>query len=52
VVGSDSAIDARSPQDVYSRKLEKSVTVYHVPQFLKLTWVYDLPIGRGRVLDL
>jgi Carboxypeptidase regulatory-like domain len=47
-VGSDSAIDARASQDVYNRDLEKSLTLYHVPHFLKLTWIYDLPFGKGR----
>lgn len=24
----------------------------HVPHFLKLTWIYDLPIGPGRAIDV
>jgi Carboxypeptidase regulatory-like domain len=46
--GSDSALDAASSQDVFQRILEKSITSYSIPHNLKLTWVYDLPIGKGR----
>jgi hypothetical protein len=35
-------------QDVYNRKLEKSVASFDHPQVLKLTWIYELPFGRGR----
>jgi hypothetical protein len=35
-------------QDVYNRKLEKSVASFDRPQVLKLTWIYELPFGRGR----
>jgi hypothetical protein len=35
-------------QDFYNRKLEKSVASFDHPQSLKLTWIYDLPFGRGR----
>lgn len=35
-------------QDFYNRKLEKSVASFNVPQFLKLTWIYDLPFGKGK----
>ncbi len=52
VVGSESAIDSQGSQDVYNRKLEKSITSFNIPQFLKVTWVYDLPVGRGKTLNL
>jgi hypothetical protein len=35
-------------QDVYNRKLEKSVASFDHPQVLKLTWIYELPFGKGR----
>jgi hypothetical protein len=35
-------------QDVYNRKLEKSVASFDHPQVLKLTWIYELPLGKGR----
>ena len=35
-------------QDVYNRKLERSVAGFDHTQQLKLTWIYELPFGRGR----
>jgi len=35
-------------QDVYNRKLQKSVASFDRPQVLKLTWIYELPFGKGR----
>jgi hypothetical protein len=46
--GSDSAIDGAGSQDVFQRNLEKSITSFSIPHFFKATWVYDLPIGKGR----
>jgi hypothetical protein len=38
-------------QDLYNRRADYSVTQYHVPHDLKLTWIYDLPFGaQGRWL--
>jgi hypothetical protein len=34
-------------QDVYNRALEKSVAAFDHPQNLKLTWIYELPFGKG-----
>ncbi len=51
-VGTDSALDAASSQDVFQRNLERSVTSFHIPHFFKGTWIYELPIGKGRKLDL
>jgi hypothetical protein len=39
-------------QDVYNRALEKSVTDYNPPQVLKLTWIYTLPFGKGKLIDM
>jgi hypothetical protein len=39
-------------QDYYNRGLARSVTSFNVPQVLKITWVYDTPIGKGRKIDL
>lgn len=41
-----------SSQDVYNRKLERSVTEFNFPQFFKLTWIYELPFGNGRRFNL
>jgi hypothetical protein len=37
-------------QDVYNRQLEKSVASFDQPQQLRLTWIYELPFGKGRPL--
>ena len=39
---------AGSSQDVYNRKLEKSVATFDHPQQFRLTWIYELPFGKGR----
>ncbi|HZT39899.1 MAG TPA: carboxypeptidase regulatory-like domain-containing protein [Bryobacteraceae bacterium] len=42
----------QTAQDVYNRALERSVTGFNFPHVFKLTWLYDLPIGPGKLLDL
>lgn len=39
-------------QDYFNRKLERSVVSFNVPQSFNLTWVYDLPVGKGKTFDL
>jgi len=34
-------------QDIYNRKSDYSVTSFHVPHNLKITWILDLPFGPG-----
>ncbi|MGH9852979.1 MAG: hypothetical protein ACREBD_24340, partial [Blastocatellia bacterium] len=46
--GSQSAIDAAGSQDVYDRRLERTIAGFNIPHFVKLTWIYDLPLGKGR----
>lgn len=46
--GSDSQIDASGSQNVYNRSLERSITSFNIPHFVKLTWIYELPFGKGR----
>src|SRR5262249_24547657 len=46
--GSQSAIDSASSQDVYNRRMEHAVAGFTIPHFVKLTWIYDLPLGKGR----
>jgi hypothetical protein len=46
--GSESAIDAAGSQDVYNRRLERTITSFNIPHFVKLTWIYELPLGKGR----
>jgi hypothetical protein len=35
-------------QDFYNRRTEKSIAVFDYPQYVKLSWIYDLPIGSGK----
>ena len=41
---------AGSSQDVYNRALEKSVASFDHTQQLRLTWLYQLPFGKGQPL--
>jgi len=47
---SDSALEGAygTVQDIYNRRLERSVSAYNYPQVLKVTWIYDLPFGKGQ----
>lgn len=48
----DSALYAGSglqvAQDFYNPKGEKAIASFDHPHVLKLTWIYELPFGRGR----
>ena len=47
----DSALSASGSQvvqDFYNRKAEKAIASFDFPQVLKLTWIYELPIGHGK----
>jgi len=48
----DSAIDGETPVDVFSRGLERAITRYHIPHFLKMTWIYELPVGPNKLLNV
>lgn len=39
-------------QDYFNRGLERSVAEFNYPHSLKLTWVYEVPFGKGRRWDL
>jgi hypothetical protein len=52
-------VDSKGPgayyatvQDYFNRGLERSVASFHYPHNFKLTWVYELPIGKGKRADL
>src|SRR5207244_12015160 len=47
----DNALDGETIADVANRGLEKSITTFHYPQFFKLTWIYELPIGPGKAIN-
>jgi hypothetical protein len=35
-------------QDFYNRRAEKAIASFDFPHVVKLTWIYELPFGRGR----
>ncbi len=35
-------------QDYYNRGLERSTASYSIPHVFRLTWLYELPFGRGK----
>ncbi|MEZ5399353.1 MAG: carboxypeptidase regulatory-like domain-containing protein [Bryobacteraceae bacterium] len=47
-----SAIDGESAADTFNRGLERSIASFHIPHFAKLTWIYELPIGPGKALNI
>ena len=48
----DSAIDGHSTQDVRNLHLERTIAPLNYPQFFKATWIYDLPIGENRLINV
>ncbi len=48
----DNVIDAETPSDQFNRRLERSITNYHIPHVAKLTWIYELPIGPGKLIPI
>ena len=47
-----SPLDGIGAQDVYNRRLEKSVVDYNFPQVFKATWIYALPFGQGKLVPM
>lgn len=45
-------LDGIAAQDVYNRRIEKSLTDINYPHVFKLTWIYELPFGAGREFKL
>ncbi len=41
----------RATQDFFNRELERSVASHHIPHTFRLTWLYELPFGRGKKFD-
>jgi len=35
-------------QDIFNRRQDYGVTSLNIPHSVKLTWIYDLPFGKGR----
>lgn len=40
------------PQDYYNRRLERSVASFDHAHNLKLTWTYNIPVGKNQKFDL
>jgi len=47
----NNARGGQTPQDVFNRSLERSLASYNIPQSFKLTWIYELPFGKGKRFD-
>lgn len=53
LTNAEAPVDGSSAsQDAYNRNLAYSVASYNNPSNFKFTWIYELPIGRGKLLDL
>ena len=48
----ESPLDAVTAQDVRNRSLEKSIASFSTPHSFKLTWIYELPIGPGKRVNI
>jgi hypothetical protein len=48
----DDAIEAGAGVDVFNRRLERSITSWNFPHFLKVTWIYELPFGPGKFFNV
>jgi len=44
-------VEGNSIQNPYDMRRDRSVSSYDVPHNLVLSWVYDLPFGKGKLLD-
>ena len=42
--------NANGPQDPNNRRLERGLSTFDIPRVLQLSYVYELPIGRGKAL--
>jgi hypothetical protein len=48
----DNALDSESIADVNNRRLDRVISSFNYPQYFKLTWIYELPLGPGKALDV
>jgi len=48
----DSAIDNETGADLFNRSLERGITGFNIPHFAKLTWIYELPIGPNKLVNV
>jgi hypothetical protein len=48
----DNALDGETIADVNNRRIEKVISSFNYPQYFKLTWIYELPFGPGKALNI
>jgi len=48
----DNALDSEGIADVNNRGLDRVISSFNYPQFLKLTWIYELPFGPDKALNI
>ncbi len=44
--------DLNTPIDVYNRRLSRALSAFDTPHQFIGSWVYELPVGKGRKMDL
>jgi hypothetical protein len=49
-LGGGNGFSPLNVQDPFNLRAERSVSVFDIPQVLQLSYVYELPVGRGRWL--
>lgn len=52
ISNTSSPLDGIGAQDVYNRSLERSVVDYNYPHVVKFTWIYALPFGKGKAINM
>src|SRR5207247_6235766 len=48
----DNALDSESIGDVFNRRLDRVISSFNYPQYLKVTWIYELPFGPNKLLNI
>ncbi len=55
ITESDNAISygwSGQSQDIFNRRLERSLAIFNRPHVFRLTWLYEIPVGKGKRWDL
>jgi hypothetical protein len=48
----DNALDSEGIADVNNRSRDRVISSFNYPQYLKLTWIYELPFGPNKALNI
>jgi hypothetical protein len=48
----DNALDSESISDQFNRGLDRAIINQHYPQYAKVTWIYELPIGPNKAIKV